>query len=231
MRVPRRPFLLLSVGGTALAVAVTVGMTRAFSVADAAPGTTQAGAASPAAGRAPARLEALRPSEVGDRVVRVSRSLPRSGTSVTMHCPTTRKPGCAMSWIRHDAGWRTHPVYGYHSCHTGIDLRGRYGDPIRAAAAGQVIKVVHGDPAYGNVTLVQDNETIRTMYAHQSRIVVQPGQRIGFGQVIGYVGASGFASGPHLHFEVHVNQRPYDPAGWFGGKDKHPVACHPELKY
>ncbi len=228
MRTSRRAIVVLSVGATALAVTVTVGMTGAHSATQDAAAPPSAAPSDDAARALP--TTALLSSRVGDRVVRASRSLPRVGTNVRMRCPTTRKPGCKLSWIRHDAGRRIHPVYGYRSCHTGIDLRGRYGDKIRAAAAGRVIKVVHGDRAYGNFTLVQDNETVRTMYAHQSRIVVRPGQRVGFGQVIGYVGATGFASGPHLHFEVHVNKRPYDPDGWFGGT-KRAIGCYPGLKY
>ena len=55
------------------------------------------------------------------------------------------------------------------------------------------------------------------MYAHQSRTVVHAGEIVHRGQVIGYVGASGWVTGPHLHFEVHLNGVPYDPMGWFGG--------------
>jgi murein DD-endopeptidase MepM/ murein hydrolase activator NlpD len=62
------------------------------------------------------------------------------------------------------------------------------------------------------------------MYAHQSRAAVQSGQRVSAGQVIGYVGSTGWVTGPHLHFEVHVNGVPYDPMGWFGGT-KRPVPC------
>lgn len=62
------------------------------------------------------------------------------------------------------------------------------------------------------------------MYAHQSSASVSPGQKVSQGQVIGTVGATGWVTGPHLHFEVHVNGTPYDPMGWFGGT-KAPVAC------
>lgn len=159
-----------------------------------------------------------------------SRSQER-GTGLTLTCPTTEAPGCRLSFIQNDAGWRIHPLYGYHSCHTGIDLRGNYGAKIYAAAAGRVVQVIHGDPAYGNVTLVQDDARVRTMYAHQSRIEVRPGERVEQGEVIGRIGATGFATGPHLHFEVHVDGRPYDPDGWFGARTKHPVKCFSGLKY
>ncbi len=122
-------------------------------------------------------------------------------------------------------GWRVHPVYGYKSCHTGVDIRGGAGAPIHAAAAGTVISVVNGG-AYGLHTMVNHGNGLVTMYAHQSRSAVRSGERVGRGQVIGYVGSSGWVTGPHLHFEVHVNGVPYDPMGWFGGGSRHPVPCY-----
>ncbi|HET8970881.1 MAG TPA: M23 family metallopeptidase [Candidatus Nanopelagicales bacterium] len=120
-------------------------------------------------------------------------------------------------------GWRVHPVYGYKSCHTGVDIRGWSGTPIHAAAAGTVLSVINGG-AYGLHTVISHAGGLATMYAHQSRTAVRAGQQVGAGQVIGYVGSSGWATGPHLHFEVHVGGVPYDPMGWFGGS-RHPVPC------
>ena len=120
-------------------------------------------------------------------------------------------------------GWRIHPVYGYKSCHTGVDIHAGYGTPILAAAAGQVLAVINGG-AYGLHTLISHGGGITTMYAHQSRTAVSVGQIVRQGQVIGYAGATGWATGPHLHFEVHVNGVPYDPLGWFGSA-RVPVPC------
>jgi murein DD-endopeptidase MepM/ murein hydrolase activator NlpD len=120
-------------------------------------------------------------------------------------------------------GWRVHPVYGYKSCHTGDDIRGTYGTPILAAADGLVMGVLSGGP-YGLHTVISHGGSISTMYAHQSRTAVHVGQTVRQGQVIGYVGSSGWVTGPHLHFEVHVNGVPYDPLGWFGSA-RVPVPC------
>ena len=122
-----------------------------------------------------------------------------------------------------NVGPRIHPVYGYRSCHTGTDIGAGAGTPIHAAAAGVVVSVENGGP-YGLHTLIQHGSGISTMYAHQSSASVSPGQKVSQGQVIGTVGATGWVTGPHLHFEVHVNGTPYDPMGWFGGT-KAPVAC------
>jgi murein DD-endopeptidase MepM/ murein hydrolase activator NlpD len=120
-------------------------------------------------------------------------------------------------------GWRVHPVYGYKSCHTGLDIRGSSGTPIHAPADGRVIAVLSGG-AYGLHTLIDHGGGLVTMYAHQSRTAVGVGQVVKRGQVIGYVGSSGWVTGPHLHWEVHVGGVPYDPLGWFGSP-RVPVPC------
>lgn len=115
-------------------------------------------------------------------------------------------------------GWRTHPVYGYRSCHTGVDISASSGTEIIAARTGVVIwtKSELGGP-FGNNTLIDHGNGLATFYAHQSGFAVQPGQKIKKGQVIGYVGSTGYSTGSHLHFEVHINGVPHDPMGWFGG--------------
>ncbi len=120
-------------------------------------------------------------------------------------------------------GWRVHPVYGYRSCHTGQDIPAGAGTPIHAAADGVVLSLSYNQVSggrsttpYGNVTLLDHGGGLVTMYAHQTRFAVQPGERVNSGEVIGYVGSTGWSTGPHLHFEVHINGVPYMPMGWFG---------------
>ena len=120
-------------------------------------------------------------------------------------------------------GWRIHPVYGYRSCHTGQDIPAPGGTPIHAAAAGVVLST-SVSIAYGNMTLIDHGGGMVTMYAHQSRFGVAPGERVRDQQVIGFVGTTGFSTGNHLHFEVHLNGVPYNPMGWFGGS-KTVVPC------
>ncbi len=125
--------------------------------------------------------------------------------------------------ITQGVGSRIHPVYGYRSCHTGIDIGAPYGSTIVAALGGRVI-AEYFNTAYGNVTLIDHGQGLSTFYAHQSARLVSVGTRVSKGQPIGRVGATGFATGPHLHFEVHINGVPYDPMGWFGGT-KRPITC------
>ncbi len=112
-------------------------------------------------------------------------------------------------------GWRVHPVYKYKSCHTGVDSGAPKGTPIRAAASGVVLST-SVSRAYGNMTLLDHGDGMVTMYAHQSSFAVSRGDVVENQEVIGYVGSTGFSTGPHLHFEVHLNGVPYNPMGWFG---------------
>jgi murein DD-endopeptidase MepM/ murein hydrolase activator NlpD len=129
-------------------------------------------------------------------------------------------PGAALV---QGVGPRVHPVYGYKSCHTGVDIRGWYGTPIVAPAAGKVMQIIHGG-AYGLPMIVSHGDGVTTMYAHLSGTAVSVGDVVSQGQTIAYVGSSGWVTGPHLHWEVHLNGVPYDPMGWFGGA-KVPVSC------
>jgi murein DD-endopeptidase MepM/ murein hydrolase activator NlpD len=122
-------------------------------------------------------------------------------------------PGRGTSW---KIGWRVHPVYGYKSCHTGIDISAPGGTQILAADGGIVLQTFYSR-AYGNVTLIDHGGGLVTMYAHQSAYLVSAGQVVSALQPIGRVGTTGYSTGNHLHFEVHVNGVPYNPRGWFGG--------------
>src|SRR5262249_54168705 len=94
--------------------------------------------------------------------------------------------------------------------HEGIDIYAPEGTPIHAAGSGTVIWAGprHG---YGTAVFIDHGNGVVTVYAHQSRIAVHVGQHVGSGQVIGYVGHTGLAAGPHLHFEVRIDGTAYDP--------------------
>jgi murein DD-endopeptidase MepM/ murein hydrolase activator NlpD len=110
-------------------------------------------------------------------------------------------------------GWRIHPILGYRKFHTGIDIAVGYGVPIASSAAGTVI-YASWMGGYGNVIIVDHGDGLSTLYAHQSSLAVGTGARVARGQTIGYVGSTGFSTGPHLHYEVRVNGNPVDPMGY-----------------
>jgi murein DD-endopeptidase MepM/ murein hydrolase activator NlpD len=107
-------------------------------------------------------------------------------------------------------GWRVHPIFGTKKMHTGIDIGVAYGTPIKAAAGGTVI-LAQKYGGYGNATAIDHGGGLSTLYGHQSKIIVKVGQKVDAGQVIGYVGCTGYCTGPHLHFEVRDNGTPVDP--------------------
>jgi murein DD-endopeptidase MepM/ murein hydrolase activator NlpD len=110
-------------------------------------------------------------------------------------------------------GWRVHPILGVRKLHEGIDIWAPESTPIKAAAGGVV---VWAGPrgGYGNAVIIDHGSGVGTVYAHQSAVAVSPGQSVSRGQVIGYVGHTGLAGGPHLHFEVRVGGRTYDPLAY-----------------
>ena len=107
-------------------------------------------------------------------------------------------------------GMRLHPILGYSRLHQGTDFGAAWGSPIMAAAAGKVTFAGwHG--GHGNYMQVLHRPGLMTAYGHMSRFAVRPGTMVAQGQVIGYVGSTGLSTGPHLHYEVWVNNQPVDP--------------------
>ncbi|HBK46026.1 MAG TPA: hypothetical protein DDZ67_06235 [Xanthomonadaceae bacterium] len=109
-------------------------------------------------------------------------------------------------------GMRKHPVLGTIRGHKGIDYAAPSGTPIMAAGDAQV-KFVGTQRGYGNVVILDHGKGYSTLYGHMSRFgKVRAGQRINQGTVIGYVGMTGLATGPHLHYEFRVNGVQRNPA-------------------
>jgi murein DD-endopeptidase MepM/ murein hydrolase activator NlpD len=108
-------------------------------------------------------------------------------------------------------GHRSDPFHGRQKFHSGLDIGAPKGTPFRAMRAGTV--TFAGDRgSYGKLVVVDHGDGVETRYAHADGIEVQVGQQVGQGEALGTVGASGRATGPHLHFEVRRNGRPLDPA-------------------
>ena len=95
--------------------------------------------------------------------------------------------------------------------HAGLDLDAKMGTPVAAAGAGVIVRAGH-EGGYGRMVVIDHGNGVETRYAHLSRIVVRRGQQVFAGQLLGKAGATGRATGVHLHFEIRVTGRPLDPA-------------------
>ncbi len=107
-------------------------------------------------------------------------------------------------------GEREDPFNGEGKFHTGIDITAAIGTPVRAAADGVVSGAAMG-AGYGREVVLDHSHDVLTVYGHLSALAVVPGQHVVRGQVIGYVGQTGRATGPHLHYEVRVHNVPVNP--------------------
>ena len=109
-------------------------------------------------------------------------------------------------------GSRRHPILGYTRMHRGIDFAAPKGTPVFAAGAG-VVETAGRNRGYGNYVRLRHNRSYATAYGHLARFAkgLRPGQRVEQGEVIGYVGATGLATGPHLHYELLVDGQQVNP--------------------
>ena len=145
---------------------------------------------------------------------RVSRAL-EAGLSPSFAGDWTELADAPSIWpiegrVGSSFGERMDPFNGEGAFHTGIDIDAPYGTPVRAAAEGDVTGAPMGT-GYGREVELDHGHDVLTVYGHLSAIAVVPGQHVTRGQVIGYVGQSGRATGPHLHYEVRVHNVPVNP--------------------
>jgi murein DD-endopeptidase MepM/ murein hydrolase activator NlpD len=107
------------------------------------------------------------------------------------------------------------PYGGYPHFHTGMDMVEPFGSPIYAVDDGLVALVGSSNQGYGNYVVIAHSGGLDTLYGHLSAALVSVGQRVTQGQAIGMEGSTGNSTGPHLHFELRINQRPVDPTPYF----------------
>ncbi|APG43340.1 M23 family metallopeptidase [Syntrophotalea acetylenica] len=113
-------------------------------------------------------------------------------------------------WITSGFGLRRSPFGGGRRMHCGLDIAARIGTPITAPADG-VIKRVATAPDYGKMVVIDHGYGYQTVYGHTSKVFVKAGQRVRRGDIIAAVGNTGRSTGPHLHYEVHLNGMPVNP--------------------
>jgi len=113
-------------------------------------------------------------------------------------------------WLSSSFGYRASPFTQEREFHKGIDISTRTGAPIVASADG-VVSFAGWDRGYGRVIIIKHSQGFKTKYAHLKKSLVKKGQHVKRGETIGLVGASGRTTGPHLHYEVHLNGVPVNP--------------------
>ena len=115
--------------------------------------------------------------------------------------------------VRSSYGNRRDPFNGRMETHRGLDIGGLYGSIIKAPANGRVL-YARLKSAYGNLIVIDHGRGITTRYGHLSRFAVSVGDQVQKGDLIGYVGNTGRSTGPHLHYEVRLNDRPVNPRNY-----------------
>lgn len=129
--------------------------------------------------------------------------------------PQQRAQRTALPHLSSRFGYRMHPILGRRALHAGIDIPGPMGSPVQASAGG-VVSFAGRSGGYGAMVEIDHGNGLRTRYAHLSRLGVRGGMLVNTGDTIGLMGASGRATGSHLHFEVRVHGRATDPLDWLG---------------
>jgi murein DD-endopeptidase MepM/ murein hydrolase activator NlpD len=112
-------------------------------------------------------------------------------------------------------GMRIDPVYGTVKMHKGLDFTAPQGTPIYATGNGTVELAGESGDGYGNHVVINHGYGYETLYGHMLKVKVSPGQKVERGEVIGWVGSSGKSTGPHCHYEVHINGQEVDPVYFF----------------
>lgn len=116
--------------------------------------------------------------------------------------------GC--SYVSCAYGYRIHPVTGNYSFHTGVDLAAASGTPIYATKSGTVTEATY-TYVFGNYVTINHGDGFSSLYGHMTYSVVSPGEYVSQGQIIGYVGSTGWSTGPHLHFTLYYNGATVNP--------------------
>jgi murein DD-endopeptidase MepM/ murein hydrolase activator NlpD len=116
----------------------------------------------------------------------------------------------SKGYITSGFGTRSDPFNGGRAHHMGIDFSARTGDPVLSAAGG-VVSFAGVKSGYGNVVEVDHGNGYSTLYGHNSRLIVRAGDIVRAGQQLAKAGSTGRSTGPHVHFEVHVNGRQVNP--------------------
>ena len=120
---------------------------------------------------------------------------------------------CSYTVLTSAYGWRTHPITGKQSFHNGVDLANVQGVPIYAAKSGTVTVATYNG-VYGYYVQINHGDGFSSLYGHMTHYIVGVGQYVSAGQVIGYMGSTGWSTGPHLHFPIYFNGNTVNPMNY-----------------
>jgi murein DD-endopeptidase MepM/ murein hydrolase activator NlpD len=137
-------------------------------------------------------------------------------------------PGPRDARVTSPFGWRTHPVSGEKKFHKGIDLGIPSGTAVFSAADGVVVRSSL-DAYNGNIIVVAHGNNARTLYLHNSERLVEEGTSVRAGELIARSGATGIATGPHLHYQLELGGEPYDPLAFAAREEVEVPAPAPAL--
>lgn len=115
-------------------------------------------------------------------------------------------------------GMREHPRYGVRKFHSGVDISLALGTPLHATADG-VVSFADRSAGNGNIVVLEHGSGYSTVYAHNSKNLVRPGQTVRRGEIVAYSGSTGVSTGPHVHYEVWKNGRSQNPAPFLTGRN------------
>jgi len=156
------------------------------------------------------RLATSRDGSLDPRFQRLGLSLARMDALENSLDSIPQVRPALAEYITSGFGYRSDPFNGGAAFHAGIDFKGPRGAPIFAAAKG-VVSFAGVRSGYGNCVEISHGNGLKTRYAHMSRLGARVGQKVEAGQVIGAIGSTGRSTGPHLHFEVRIHDRPVNP--------------------
>jgi len=147
-----------------------------------------------------------------DDVYKMAKNKAKMLASIPAIQPVSNKE---LKRIASGFGYRIHPIYKTLRMHEGIDFTAPIGTPIYATGDGVVERLKGKMSGYGKVMIINHDYGYESLYAHMSKMIVKPGDKVKRGQIIGYVGNTGRSTGPHLHYEVRKNKKPVNPAHYF----------------
>ena len=148
--------------------------------------------------------------DLGARFQRLGLSMARMGALADVLAAVPHNLPASLEYISSGFGYRSDPFTGIAAFHAGLDFRGPVGAPIFAAAKGTV-SFAGLREGYGNCIEISHGNGMLTRYAHMSAFRAHVGQVVAAGDTIGAIGSTGRSTGPHLHFEVRINDQPVNP--------------------